>query len=477
MKNIHILVVALLTLFTSCDKYLELKPKDTLVVNGMPEVKLMMSSYLSSMIVKESFQVSYNGRKIAWPYNRDLMAGFLFYSDDADMMTVLSNSYSKKYEPEYFENKDWKGFSTANRAWYQLYLHIGYLTSVITEAERFKDEAEYATVIGEALVLRAYFAFKLQQYFAPLDQENLGIPLNLDLNEFRDIPRRTQKEVYQIIIKDLHKALTLAGYKSNWNVFHNPNIIHHILAQVHMYKSATVAKEDLDWQEVEKYSNEITSKYPLETSATEISASLKPANVGYFKENPFNFLTIGWSITPRSNTSSLWGVGSTRMMPSPELLSLYTPSDVRKEAFFDVKNNFNKYEFKIFSVEDYQVLFRVADVHLMHIEAEWMNGKKAEAKQRLVAFIKNRSAVDVAINDQDFLDILRKERRKELVAEMDMRWIDMKRNRMQVQRDAAGDRGIGRETYMLDANDYRYTMPIPEASELNYNNIEQNPGW
>ncbi|MBL1407148.1 RagB/SusD family nutrient uptake outer membrane protein [Sphingobacterium faecale] len=477
MKIIYILVAAVLTLFASCDKYLELQPKDTLVVNGMPEVKMMMSSYLSSMTVKENFQISYNGRKISWPYNRDLMAGFLFYSDDADMMTVLSNSYSKKYEPEYFENKDWKGFSTANRAWYQLYSHIGYLTSVITEAERFKGEAEYATVIGEALVLRAYFALKLQQYFAPLDQENLGIPLNLDLNEFRGIPRRNQKDVYRIIIGDLHKALTLGGYKSNWNVFHNPNIIHHILAQVHMYKSATIAKEESDWQEVEKYSNEITLRYPLEATVAEINATMKPATIGYFKENPFNFLTIAWSIPPRNNTSSLWGVGSTRMMPSPELLSLYAPSDIRKEAFFDAKNNFNKYVFKILSVEDYQVLFRVADVHLMQIEAEWMNGKKAEAKQRLVAFIKNRSSVDAAINDQDFLEILRKERRKELVAEIDMRWIDMKRNRMSIKRDAAGDKGIGRETYMLEANDYRYTMPIPEASELNYNKIEQNPGW
>jgi len=165
------------------------------------------------------------------------------------------------------------------------------------------------------------------------------------------------------------------------------------------------------------------------------------------------------------------------MMPSPELLSLYDPSDIRKDAFFDFKDNFNKYEFKFFSVEDYQVLFRVADAHLMHIEAEWMNGKKAEARQRLVAFIKNRSAVDATINDQEFLEILRKERRKELVAEMDMRWIDMKRNRMKIQRDAAGEKGIGKVTYTLEANDYRYTMPIPEESELNHNKIEQNPGW
>lgn len=477
MKFTYIIAIAILTLVTSCDKYLELKPKDTLVVNGMSEVKLMMSSYLGSMTGNTTYQVSYNGKKIYWPYNRDLMAGFLFYSDDADMMTVLSNSYSKKYEPEYFENKDWKGYSTANMAWSQLYSHIGYLTSVITEAERFKNEPEYATVIGEALVLRAYFIFKLQQYFAPLDQAHLGIPLNFNLEEFKEIPRRTQKEVYEIVIGDLQKALALGGYKSNWNVFHNLNIIHHILAQVHMYKAATVAKEESDWKEVEKYSNEITLKYALETKAGEINAMMKPGSYGYFKDNPYNFLSIGWAITPRSNLSSLWGTGSTRMMPNPELLALYDDSDIRKEAFFDSKNNFNKYEFQFYTIEDYQILFRVADAHLMQIEAEWMNGKKSAAKDRLNSFIKNRTGIVAVVNDQNFMEILRKERRKELVAEMDVRWIDMKRNRMKVEREAAQNNGAGKVIHTLESDDYRYAMPIPEVSELNYNTIEQNPGW
>ena len=32
--------------------------------------------------------------------------------------------------------------------------------------------------------------------------------------------------------------------------------------------------------------------------------------------------------------------------------------------------------------------------------------------------------------------------------------------------------------YELKSDDYRYSLPIPFDSELNYNNyLEQNPGW
>ena len=48
---------------------------------------------------------------------------------------------------------------------------------------------------------------------------------------------------------------------------------------------------------------------------------------------------------------------------------------------------------------------------------------------------------------------------------------------MSVSREASDDESLGLKVYTLDANDYRYTLPIPLDSELQYNNIQQNPGW
>lgn len=478
MKIKIILIALLVGLFSSCGKYLELKPKNTLVVNSMEEARLMMSSYLASMTQNATYQVSFNGRKLSWPFNRDIMANFVFYGDDVDMMTVLSNAYSKKYEVEYYEDKDWKGQQLSKTIWNQLYSHIGYLTAVINEGEKFKDQKNYAMVMGEALTIRAYFIFKLQQYFAPLDEAELGIPLNLDLDEFRNVPRWQQKDIYAQIIKDLEKALSLGGYDAQWNVFHTADISKFILSQVYAYKAATVAKESTDWEYVAKYTDELGQRTSLEATAAEFTAEFRPMATGYVKNNPHSLLTIGWLGSPRNNLSSLWGVGTSRMKPNPELLALYSVTDIRKKSFFDASNNFNKFDFLFFKVEDYQLLFRLADTYLLNIEADWKTGKTAEAKRKLAGFIQQRTGENKVIADADFERSLYNERRKELCAELDARWIDLKRNRVAFQREATLDNGQGKEMYKLEANDYRYTLPIPEESELNYNSkIAQNPGW
>ena len=65
---------------------------------------------------------------------------------------------------------------------------------------------------------------------------------------------------------------------------------------------------------------------------------------------------------------------------------------------------------------------------------------------------------------------------KEFALEEQMRWLDMKRLGVSVTREALDDDKMSR-FYTLEANDYRYALPIPEESELMYNNISQNPGW
>ena len=75
------------------------------------------------------------------------------------------------------------------------------------------------------------------------------------------------------------------------------------------------------------------------------------------------------------------------------------------------------------------------------------------------------------------MDEIFKERRKEFCYELGSRWIDMKRLGLKVSRLGINKDGAGMREYALEADDYRYTLPIPEDSELDYNKIEQNPGW
>ncbi|MEG1738094.1 MAG: RagB/SusD family nutrient uptake outer membrane protein, partial [Odoribacter sp.] len=75
------------------------------------------------------------------------------------------------------------------------------------------------------------------------------------------------------------------------------------------------------------------------------------------------------------------------------------------------------------------------------------------------------------------LEEILKERRKEFVLEEQMRWLDMKRLGVAISRDAMDEETNAVRTYTLDANDYRYALPIPTDLELMHNNIPQNPGW
>lgn len=73
--------------------------------------------------------------------------------------------------------------------------------------------------------------------------------------------------------------------------------------------------------------------------------------------------------------------------------------------------------------------------------------------------------------ENELLDAVRQERKKEFFAEIDARWIMMKRYREEYTRS------VGNRSFKLERNDFRYTFPIP-YEEINRNkNMVQNPGW
>ena len=77
----------------------------------------------------------------------------------------------------------------------------------------------------------------------------------------------------------------------------------------------------------------------------------------------------------------------------------------------------------------------------------------------------------------DILAEVLKERRLELCFENGSRWLDMKRLGISCTRSGFDKESSGTKEYTLDANDYRYALPIPTDIELDYNDISQNPGW
>ncbi len=479
MKKYIIVLIFTSLVLGSCKDYLDLKPKNQIVAGAMEDVKLQMSSYLLAITATadNGINVSFNGRKIVWPFNRDAMANFAFYSDDIDMSTAMSNSYTQKYQAEYNEDGNWKGIAFANNMWAAMYTHIGYLNSVIKASDRVKEEdkAMYEMVKGEALAIRAFFVFKLLQMYAPYHDNNLGIPLNLDPDVVDGGARLTHKQVYKHIISDLNEALNFNSRKESWNIFNSKSIINSLLAQVYMFKATSAGQEVDDWKNAALHSAVIVNEYSLETTTAAIKAQFSPTAIGAIKNQPYALLTLGWKITPRSNSLALWGNGSQGLLPTAGLRDLYEPEDIRLTAYFNSFGMFAKHYIPL-AVPDYVVMFRVADMYLINAEAN-IRLNDPKGKQLLAEFKQSRTGKVYNLDGVDLIKEVINERRKELCVEYESRWVDMKRLGIAFTRKSADPKLQALVDYTLESDDYRYALPIPIASELTFNNIDQNPGW
>ena len=106
-------------------------------------------------------------------------------------------------------------------------------------------------------------------------------------------------------------------------------------------------------------------------------------------------------------------------------------------------------------------------------EALARQGNAGEAAIVLKEFKQSRytKAIEIPSGADEVLKEILNERLLEFYMENDMRWLDMKRLGVSMQRVIAG------EKFTLEPHDFRYTFPIPEKEMALNKNMVQNPGW
>ena len=167
-----------------------------------------------------------------------------------------------------------------------------------------------------------------------------------------------------------------------------------------------------------------------------------------------------------------------------ELLNLYANNDIRRQAWFvDGEDEgvpvvyIAKPRYESDQMGDLTLIYRTAEMYLINCEAKCRQGKTEEAAKLLRSFREKRIEGYQEPIDTDVLQEVLKERRRELCFENGLRWLDMKRLGLTCSRRGYSDEQTDMATYTLEADDYRYALPIPTDIEIDYNNIEQNPGW
>lgn len=486
MKRLIIVSISVILLACSCNDWLNLKPKNKTVVGSLEDVKIMMSSYLFSLTSSSDDPVKFNGKELRCPFNRDYIAHCAMYSDEIDMTQAIHSVYGKEYEEEYFEDINWKGWKFASYLWKSLYQHVGFMNSVLKSLDELSgyNQAEYERIRGEALTIRSLYLFRLLQFFAPYKNNELGIPMNLDPEVFQGIKRATQTEVYEQILGDLTTALNYETGSTSWNAFYSKSVINALLAQVYQFKAGSAAAEESDWENAEKHASYIVERYNLETETEDLQGIFYLTDAKIYKNTPYALLKIGYAISPRIGTYSFWGLPSYQnsgQYPAQELRRMYDLQDIRIAAYFADNNNFNKYQYyadweTFFFLDDYTILFRVAEQYLICAEANVRLGR-AKGKELLDRFKQSRIKNFTSYQGADILEEIIREKRKEFCGEGEIRWMDMKRLGIALTRKGLDERSQEAKDYTLEANDYRYTLPIPVDEELTFNNIPQNPGW
>jgi len=166
-------------------------------------------------------------------------------TDDVDTDKYILSNFGNNNKTVFVNTLDWKNTETPGVIWEKLYLNIGFFNTILDELDRVDASPAQADIVScEAKVLRAWHLFKLLQYFSPYHSNELGIPVNLDaqLVGSYDARRRSQKEVYRILIDELTDVLECeTSPRETYNVFYDKKIVNALLAEIYLFKGGSGA--------------------------------------------------------------------------------------------------------------------------------------------------------------------------------------------------------------------------------------------
>ncbi|WP_292267207.1 RagB/SusD family nutrient uptake outer membrane protein [Butyricimonas sp.] len=485
-KYIRLISILLILWITGCNKFLDVTPKNVISMDDLQSIKQALSGFLNGMRVDGGN--SYNFENPVSPLEPSNREGVLLaYCEEWDLSELAADNEGMTVED--IKKVDWRD-ETTQGYWGRFYQTIGFMNLILHEAETATgDEDMRDYIMGEAYVMRAYCFFKLVQYYAPYDNNDLGIPLCLNsYDDFEDVnlSRAPQTKVYAQILSDLHEAeirLERTPMRNGFNVMYKSSVLNRLFAQVYQFKALSPAAEANDWQNAALYASKETRNATLDG----IDVLYSIFSVNNTKEVMNNetalriFFSMGYPKSSMFNGMEL----STDFYESYFSVS---EGDIRRD-FIEEINVYDwkqgKYVLKLllnkfdsdYIYGDYGsvfVGFRLAEAFLIQAEALAMTEKLDEAKAILERFKEDRyeGTYTTPSDKEGLLKDIYRERRKEFMGEGDYGWLDIKRLGLKVERTIDG------KTYTLDGKgDYRYTFPIPTMELENNKFIDQNPGW
>lgn len=473
IKKQYILLVFVALSFFSCDKKLDIAPENTLVDADVFKTELGTEQALS--------EVYFN-------FLKAVTNGFSYtYGDFTTSLLNTTPTYNiyingEATPTDYYVVNTWSlyfaALNSANNVIEKVPLYASY------------NQGKQQQFIAEAKFVRAYIFLNLLCLYGDEalsgNEAGLGLPLQLKpfegYNTGEVIPRSTNGEVFEQIIKDLNQAVPDLPDQHSSSVKTRSRATkgsaNALLSRVYLYKG--------DYANAAENAKEVLDKSPSIYSLTENLAALFPLNPGGTAQNFSSEYIFGLPVSQMVSSGNILSnnIGSTYFFKrsfwvNPVFINEFDPDDLRSTLLIwkgDSVYNPNMFgekttlKFNNSSGRDNVPMIRLAEVMLGRAEAlahtEGVNSESVSLLNsvhlRSVPGSSPLQTTDFA-NSQALLDKILQERKFELAFEGLYRY-DLIRNRIPL--------------FTPDIPENRKTLPIPQSEvDISHNIIEQNSAY
>lgn len=453
----YIYIIALLMLCTSCDDWLDIKPKGKVIPQKVEDYRLLMDQALSrgkSVGVVESY------------------GGDLFLSDD---VVITDERFESKYGESirnrytfadhiYLEEQE-------DPDWVTIYNQIYMCNIVITEVKSATgNENEKNQLYAEAIVHRAFAYLTMvnlygKHYNSSTSSTDLGVPLLVEPVIEGNLERSTVKAVYDLILTDLNGVINDLPDVQEKSYRPSKAAVTALLARTYLLMG--------DFNKALLNADQALSYYDFMYNYNELPKNSWYANMIELPDNFENKEQILWK-EPENSYQLIY--------PSQQLKDVYDQdNDFRFSGMFEPEW-FPPYIDKVYLQEHLvgrTCGLSVPEMLLIRAECNARAGNASDAMTDLNLIRQNRIKTEVyteltATDAADALQKVKEERRREL-AFKGSRWFDIKRYNEYDNANISINHSVAGESHILAPGDNKWVLPIARKYILKNPEIEQNP--
>jgi tetratricopeptide (TPR) repeat protein len=438
------IIVLLLVTFSSCKKYLDVKPLKSLAVPAT-------FTDLQALLDKN-----------------DVMNG-----KGSDLIALIDDDYYVQ-EPDYLSSSEeerlnyvWDKSAYYKEGWNTIYQGAIYSANVVLDQlpkiNATGNTTQYNNIKGSALFHRAFAFYEAAQLFCKpysnTAQTDPGIVLRLTAAIEMASVRSTVQQTYDQIINDVKEAIDLLPNTTQYPTQPTKAAGYGLLARTYLSMR--------DYVDAGHYADLCLQQNNNLMDFNTLIPLMSPSIHRFNKETIFHHFCFAVSAI----------VFPTYAKIDTTLYASYDVNDLRKQVFF-YEDQGSAY-FQGSYEPDYLTFDGIAtdEMYLIRAECFARAGNTSSAINDLNTLLRTRwlsgTFIDyTAPTAANALNIILTERRKELV-ERGLRWTDLRRFNLEGA-NITLKRIIGANTYTLPPNDPRWALLIP-TDVIERSGVQQNP--